>query len=57
MKNPSPSMAMSVARPVGSRAPVLKFFSIEATTAPRPRWLGFDPPKSSSGGAPPLSVT
>jgi hypothetical protein len=50
-------MAMSVDRPVGSIAPGVKFFSIDATTAPRPRWLGLVPPKSSFGGAPPPSVT
>jgi hypothetical protein len=56
-KNPLPSTARSVGRPVGSIAPAVKFFSIVATTAPRPRWLGFVPPKSPLGGVPPLSVT
>jgi hypothetical protein len=56
-KKPSPSIAMSLILPVASIEPGEKFFSMAATMAPSPRWLGFCPPKEAEGGAPAASVT
>jgi hypothetical protein len=57
-KKPEPSIAMSVGFPVGSIEPGEKSFSMLATCAPRPRWLGFVPPEVRRLAVlPPCSVT
>src|SRR2546426_12261020 len=52
MKNPSPSMATSVATPVALMAPLEKFRCVPAMETPRPIARGLVPPLVALGAVP-----
>ncbi len=52
MKNPSPSIARSVATPVTPIAPLVKLRWVPPMVTPRPIWPGLLPPVASPGAVP-----